>query len=143
MYADDLKLYHRVTCPSDPALLQSDLSHLARWSATWKLKLNPHKCFAISYTVKTRPVLCDYHINGTTLQRKQEARDLGVILDDKLSFARHVDTTVARARRMLGLVIRSMQQSRSLRARALDYRALRTELCACPLAFFFLNFAPS
>ena len=38
-------------------------------------------------------------------------RDLGVILDSRLTFACHVDATVAKAKRMLGLLIRGMQQS--------------------------------
>ena len=125
-YADDLKLYKRVACNADAALLQADISRLAHWSDTWKLKLNPQKCFTISYTLRTRPVLFNYHITGISLQRKTEARDLGVILDHKLSFARHVDTAVARARRMLGVLMRSMQQPRNLRGGALDFRALRT-----------------
>ena len=93
---------------------------------TWKLKLNPQKCFIISYTLKTHPVIVDYHIFNVSLHRRTEARDLGVILDDKLTFARHVDIAVGRARRMLGVLIRSMQQPRNLRGGALDFRALRT-----------------
>ena len=126
MYADDLKLYSRVTCTEDAVLLQADLSRLAEWSEIWKLKLNPQKCFIISYTLKTRPLVFNYHILNTSLQRKTEARDLGVILDAKLTFACHVDTAVAKARRMLGVLIRSMQQPRNLRGGALDFRALRT-----------------
>ena len=63
MYADDLKLYCRVTCSEDAALLQADLSRLAEWSEAWKLKLNPQKCFIMSYTLKTRPVIGDYQIS--------------------------------------------------------------------------------
>ena len=126
MYADDLKLYNRVTCSEDAALLQTDLSRLAEWSEVWKLKLNPKKCFVISYTLKTRPVIIDYQISNVSLQRRTEARDLGVILDEKLTFARHVDVAVGRARRMLGVLIRGMQQPRNLRGGAFDFRALRT-----------------
>ena len=38
-------------------------------------------------------------------------RNHGVVLDAKLTFADHVDATVAKANRMLGLLIRSMQMS--------------------------------
>ena len=38
-------------------------------------------------------------------------RDLGVILDTKLTFADHVDATISKANRMLGLLVRSMQVS--------------------------------
>ena len=126
MYADDLKLFNRVTSDDDAAVLQADLGRLVRWSEAWQLKLNPVKCFVISYTLNTRPVIFDYQITHVSLQRKVEARDLGVILDSKLTFARHIDTVVAKSRRMLGLFIRGMQQPRNLRGGALDVGALLT-----------------
>ena len=38
-------------------------------------------------------------------------RDLGVILDAKLPFSDHVDATVGKANRILGLLMRSIQTS--------------------------------
>ena len=65
-----------------------------------------------------------YTLNGTPLQRRSETRDLGVLLDAKLTFASHVDLTVAKARRMLGLVIRSMQLSRRHNTTRFDHKAM-------------------
>ena len=48
MYADDIKLYHRVKCSDDADALQADLDRLAEWSRVWRLKLNPSKCNVIS-----------------------------------------------------------------------------------------------
>ena len=45
---------------------------------------------------------------------------------EKLTFARHVDIAVGRVLRMLGVLIRGMQQPRNLRSGALDFRTLRT-----------------
>ena len=51
-------------------------------------------------------------------------RDLGVTLDAKLTFADHVDATVAKANRMLGMLIRSMQVSASAHRMRFDHVAV-------------------
>ena len=112
MYADDIKLYHRIKSPSDCAALQADLNRLSSWSRTWRLNLNPTKCHIISFSLRKLPITATYTLNGATLARRTETRDLGILLDTKLTFAPHTDAIIARANRMLGLVIRSMQLSK-------------------------------
>ena len=109
MFADDVKLYHRVRTTSDCEQLQSDLDSLSRWSADWKLRLNASKCFAFTLSLKTSPVVHPYSIGGSVLERVSEVRDLGVILDTKLTFSAHINHTVAKANRALGVLIRSFQ----------------------------------
>ena len=109
MFADDIKLFHRVSSDSDAETLQRDLERLANWSRTWHLKLNPQKCSTITFTLKRSPRVTAYALDGTPLVRSHQTRDLGVILDAKLTFLPHIDATVAKANRMLGLLIRSMQ----------------------------------
>ena len=82
------------------------------WSNTWKLNLNPQKCSVITFTLRTAPVGFRYLIGGEELARNEQIRDLGVILDTKLTFGPHVDATMAKANRMLGLLMRSMQIAR-------------------------------
>ena len=124
MYADDIKLYHRINSHSDTHALQADLDRLSTWSATWRLKLNPAKCHTISFSLRKTPVLATYTLAGTTLQRRTETRDLGVILDTKLTFATHVDLTLAKANRMLGLILRSMQLSRRHNRGTFDHKSM-------------------
>ena len=124
MYADDIKLYHRITSHSDTEALQSDLNRLATWSATWHLKLNPAKCHTITFSLRKLPIPATYTLDGTALQRRTETRDLGVILDSKLTFAAHIDTTIAKANRMLGLLIRSMQASRRHSRAPIDHKVM-------------------
>lgn len=109
MFADDIKLFHRIRSNSDAASLQRDLERLAAWSRAWHLKLNPQKCTTISFTLKKSPLITPYALDGSPLKRSYQARDLGVVLDAKLSFLPHIDATVSKANRMLGLLIRSMQ----------------------------------
>jgi len=50
------------------------------------------------------------------IQRVQEMRDLGVILDEKLNFAAHVDGVLKKANRALGLLMRSFQTGKNGRS---------------------------
>lgn len=109
MFADDVKLYRRVKTPSDCLQLQSDLDSLSRWSTEWKLKLNPSKCFAFTMTLRTTPVQYPYTISGSVIQCVSEVRDLGVLLDSKLTFSAHISNTICKANRALGVLIRSFQ----------------------------------
>lgn len=126
MYADDVKLYHRIQHPDDVAALQSDLDRLLDWSKTWRLQLNPSKCSFISFTLRTSPINASYTLDGHDLQRCHYIRDLGVLLDSKLTFSQHVDATMAKSNRMLGLLIRSMQSPKCPRTARFDHRPIMT-----------------
>ena len=108
-YADDVKIFRKITSPADGLLIQRDLDHLSAWSVRWGLTLNPAKCKSFTMTLRRAPVRTKYFINGTELEHVCEIRDLGVTLDTKLTFAPHVSNTVSRANRALGLLIRSSQ----------------------------------
>ena len=139
MYPDDVKIHHRIQCTADVNKLQADLNHLlhcsggdgsglpVHWSNVWKLKLNPAKCMSISFTIRTLPILSSYILDGHVLERCDRIRDLGVLLNSKLTFACHVDATMSKANRMLGLLIRSMQMAHRHKGRNFDYKAV---MCA-------------
>ena len=124
MYADDVKLYRRIGSSADCATLQSDLDRPRDWSRTWRLCLNPAKCKSISFTLRTSPNAHSYKIDDLHLERCDQIRDLGVLLDAKLTFASHFDATVAKANRMLGLLMRSMQMPACPRRVRFNHAAL-------------------
>jgi hypothetical protein len=51
-------------------------------------------------------VISDYSLNGQNLERKSVIRDLGVLMESKLTFSEHVDVTVSKARQLLGFIMR-------------------------------------
>ena len=79
--------------------------------------MNPTKCKQITFTLRTKPVHFDYSIHGITLDRVSVMRDLGVLMDSKLTFGPHVDGVVRSANRALGVYLRSLQTSRAARGR--------------------------
>ena len=109
MYADDVKIFRKITSPSDSQEIQRDLDRLTAWSACWGLSLNPSKCKSFTMTLRRAPVQITYNIGGTVLEHVDQIRDLGIIIDSKLTFAQHVDHAVKRANRALGLLMRSFQ----------------------------------
>ena len=109
LFADHVKLYHKITCPHDAELLQTDLNHLVTWSNDWKLHLNPSKCHSFRMTLKRKPILATYKIQLCTLEHVEKVRDLGVWLDSKLTFSAHIDFIVGKANRAMGVLIRSLR----------------------------------
>ena len=82
------------------------------------------KCKTISFTLRKTPIRCTYTLDGHRLDRCEQIRDLGVILDSKLTFADHVHSTVSKANRMLGLLMRSVQTSPCSRRLHFDHHAI-------------------
>ena len=77
----------------------------------------------ISFTLRTSPIVSSYSLDGHELERCDRIRDLGVLLDTKLTFAHHVDATMSKANKMLGLLMRSMQAAHRPRGRNFDHKA--------------------
>ena len=113
LFADDVKLYHKITCPHDSELLQTDLDHLVTWSGEWKLHLNPSKCHSFRMTLKRKPILTTYKIQLCALEHVEKVRDLGVWLDSKLTFSAYIDFIVRKANRAMGVLMRSLQTGRT------------------------------
>ena len=111
MFADDVKIYRKVDSLDDMAHLQDDLNRICSWSKKWMLTLNPAKCKHFRMTLKRQPLSRTYDIDGTALEHVEEIRDLGVKLDQKLTFGPHVDICVKKANRSLGLLFRSFQKT--------------------------------
>ena len=81
-YADDLKVYG---IPG--AHLQNDLDTILSWSKTNKLSINGKKC-EVLHLGKTN-LKYGYSINNNFLNAKSSIRDLGIQIDENLTFLPH------------------------------------------------------
>jgi len=56
MFADDTKLWCRITTNADCTILQDDLDRLQSWSDTWQLKFNAdkYKVMNIGHSFQTK-----------------------------------------------------------------------------------------
>jgi hypothetical protein len=53
-----------------------------------------------------------YQLKGIILDRVDSITDLGVVMDSRMSFSRHIDVTVGKALAMLGFVKRLSSEFR-------------------------------
>lgn len=107
MFADDVKLFRAVESTTDCELLQEDINRLTNWANQNKLDLNVAKCVAMSIKRKHQPINFSYNIDGNTLERVTQHKDLGVVIDDQFCFNKHIANIVKRAYQMLGFILRN------------------------------------
>jgi len=105
MFADDVKICRSYADPADQALIQEDLDRFSEWCRKSCMSLNLKKCKTMSFSWR-RVIPCNYHIQGFQLDHVTEFRDLGVLMDPKLTFSSHIHFIIGKARSMLGYVKR-------------------------------------
>ena len=107
LFADDSKLFRRISSIIDCILLQNDLNTLFEWCTTWKIYLNIKKCYFIAFTNKRKnKVNFIYYLGDSQLSSVSVIKDLGVYLSSDLNFHFHIDFITKKANRMLGFIRR-------------------------------------
>lgn len=106
MFADDLKVFRKVSNINDCRLIQEDLDRFSDYCSHNKLYLAHDKCVQISFTKNTNKIKYTYEINGIQIKRVTSIRDLGIQFDEKLKFDEHIDNIVTKASQMLGFILR-------------------------------------
>lgn len=114
LYADDLKLYQRITSLADCMEFQNDLTALYTWCCEWGMILSIPKCYSITFANKNKLLyLFDYSLNNSILKKVNEIKDLGVIFDSKLTFKAHIQKVHSKCYKMFGFINRNTQNFRA------------------------------
>jgi hypothetical protein len=89
----------------DFKLLQSAIDSIQKWCTENYMKIDILKTniHVISFTRKTN-IHFNYYVGDLLIVRTDCVKDLGVMLDDKLHFRRHVDCLYSQSLEMLGLI---------------------------------------
>lgn len=124
LFADDLKLVHKIKQESDHNILQQDIDRVVEWSRSNKMYFNVAKCSVLSFTRARDPSHYQYCMDGIQLQRVSEVKDLGVSFTADLNFRKHTTDVCKKAYRNLGLVLRLGNQFSNIRALRALYEAL-------------------
>lgn len=124
VFADDIKIFHRIDCIEDSILLQCDLDSFSLWCKRNDMNLACDKCKFIKFSRKKIEISVNYVIDGQILPRVDHITDLGIILDTKLSFTMHYDHIVSKANRLLGFICRITANFQSARALIVLFCAL-------------------
>ena len=110
LFADDAKAFNDILSLIDRDDLQCCINALVKWSIIWGMGFNACKC-KVMHLGKTNPKYTYTMSNGTTTSILEETtceKDLGVHVDNMLSFDEHILLTTKKARRAAGLLLRSI-----------------------------------
>jgi ribonuclease P/MRP protein subunit RPP40 len=97
LFADDLKIYTVLHTSEDASKLQSNLNKLFAWSETWQLHISYKKCLSMTITNLKTACDCKFYIGSDEINRVTQAKDLGVLVDDNLSFSYHLKSVTTKA----------------------------------------------
>ena len=112
-FADDLKISIIIKSLLDVTTLQNALTALSIWCRNNGMLLNEKKCNVITFARSNNIIEGEYVINDTPLLRVSQIRDLGVILDSKLTMKKQIDKIVSSGRSILGFVKRRAKEFES------------------------------
>ena len=106
-FADDTKVFGRVSNSAQRQLLQVDLDKLCEWADSWQMEFNVDKCKAMH--IGSRNKQFSYMMKGHQLDVVTTEKDLGVFISSNLKVAEHCYDAYCKANRMLGLVQRTVK----------------------------------
>ena len=79
------------------------------WSVKWGLKLNPTKCKAVTFSEKRNQIIFDYKMHNTSIERVTSFTDLGLAVNSKLNWTKHIKSIMSKANQRLKLVKRTLE----------------------------------
>ena len=107
LFADDAKIYQTVTSMAEVTQLRCVINNSIDWSVLWKMFFNFKKCKHMH--------LGNHDMNQTYTMRKDQEeipiekveseKDVGVIIHNKLTFTKHINSKIKIASRTLDLYL--------------------------------------
>ena len=108
MFADYAKCYEKVRNRKDCDNLQSDIDNLYQWSVLWRLRFNPIKCKAMSFTRSVSPIDFIYTLNEMPLKYVSSFKDLGGMIDNDLIITKmsNISNIISKCNKVSGMIRR-------------------------------------
>ena len=108
-FADDTMLFSILKNPEISAnCLNHDLEVIHQWVHQWKLEFNPDptkQATEILFSCKkSNPHHPQLMFNGTVVAKMIKQKHLGLILDSSLSFRKHLNEKIIKAKKNLGII---------------------------------------
>lgn len=123
-FADEKKIALIIKNEADTKELQKAIDNFVQWCDINGLELNIKKCKVMTFSHKKSTIRATYTIRGHPIERVEEIRDLGVIMDSKLSFNSHREFIKSKADNKLAFIKRECHKTFKLDNAKLLYRAL-------------------
>ena len=105
LFADDLAIWaggrhlHQTV-----EIVQDGLDHISAWCQKWGFTLSAEKSKAVTFSHTNTQETAVVQLNGDTIQSADSARFLGVELDKRLSFSRHIKCVINKCKKRLNIL---------------------------------------
>ena len=106
LFADDTSLYTIVKDKNESAnILNNDLQLISKWGYQWKMLFNSEPAQEVLFSRKKQlqnhP---NISLNNIQVERSGHQKHLGLILDEKLNFKKHVDGAISKVNKGIALM---------------------------------------
>jgi hypothetical protein len=112
LFCDDTLIAKEITCESDSVALQSDLNEIYNWAQEWGMEFNTVKCVVMTVSNKRNLINNNYYLNNMypvqCLSKKEFIKYLGVIIDNKLTFKKHIEEKCNNSTKVLNMLRRNL-----------------------------------
>ncbi|CAM4664948.1 unnamed protein product [Caretta caretta] len=105
-FADDTKLGGIANLEKDWEIIQEDLDDLENWSNSNRIKFNSEKCKDMHLGINNKNF--SYKLGMHQLEVTEEEKDLGVLVDHRMTMSRQCDMAVKKANAVLGCIRRGI-----------------------------------
>ena len=105
LFADDLKAYMPLVDSNSLINFQSALDALSLWCETWQLPISVEKsCLMVISNKRVKFDYPPFMLSDHALQKLDEIKDLGVIMDNRLNFSSQITAVISKAKQRLYLL---------------------------------------
>lgn len=104
LFADDVKMMMRISSMDETRCFQMDIDSLLQWSKENRLPFNPKKCSILTIRRTREFHNATYMLEEHEIERKNENRDLGILMNEKGTFASHIEQVTNKARQSMGYI---------------------------------------
>ena len=107
-FADDTKVFRKVTNDTDKHRLQDDLDKLVKWSEKWQMLFNFGKCKCIHIGHGNMDE--EYKMGDAVLGRTTQEKDLGVTFSADMKVSEQCGIAASKGKEILGLIRRTVTE---------------------------------
>ena len=102
-------LYREIKNNQDQIDMQRDLDALMDKESTWGMKFNAKKCNIMRVSRSRKPLQHFYSLGNEILQEVSDAKYLGIQIDNKLDWNKHILTVAARGQSKLAFLNKNLK----------------------------------
>ena len=98
MFADDSKMYGRVTTIDQAGLVQDSINNAVKWAEDWQMYFNYNKCKQLH--IGNHDLNFEYFMSTDSesfkVQNINSENDLGLIVDRGLKLSEHINKKISK-----------------------------------------------